>query len=76
MGFSDSKILRRIDPSQWAVRKLGLNWGNTVHRLRKAIFGQTNSARKYANLNGTYGTANDYRLDTRYKSLAELTGTK
>lgn len=74
--FSDSKFLRRFDPSQWAIRKLGLNWGNVTHQLRKALFGSTNSASKYQTINGAYGVANDYNLDTRYKSLAELTGTK
>lgn len=79
MGFSDSKLLRHIDPSQWAIRKLGLNWGNVVTKPWRKFLGRNsvaNSAESYQHINNAYGVANDYKLDTRYRSLAELTGTK
>lgn len=78
MGFSDSKFLRRIDPTQWAIRKLGLNWGNVMHKLRSALgltMPSVNSAKSFQSVNNAYGVANDYKLDTRYRSLRELTGT-
>ena len=76
MGFSDSKLLRKVDPSQWAIRKLGLNWGNVTHKILSAMgLNQTSSAASYQHVNNAYGVGNDYHLDTRYKSLRELTGT-
>lgn len=77
MGFSDSKLLRKIDPVQRVIRHYGLNWGNVVTRnWRRLINPEANSAASYQTLNNAYGVANDYKLDTRYRSLAELTGTK
>lgn len=77
--FSDSKLLRKIDPTQWALRKAGLNWGNVTHKIRKGLLGSfgtgaANSASSYSNF-ANMRTANDYKLNTNYRSLRELTGT-
>lgn len=76
MGFSDSKLLRKIDPTQRWIRKHGLNWGNVVTRnVRKWLNGPVSSAKDYQTVNAAYGVANDYKLNTRYRSLRELTGS-
>lgn len=78
MGLSLSKIASKVDPIQKLVRKHGLNWGSIVTRNWRKLYnaGAVNSADSYGHINNAYGVANDYKLDTRYRSLAELTGTK
>lgn len=60
------------------MRNAGLNWGNLVTRNVRRFFnpGSISSARSYQTVNGAYGVANDYKLNSSYRSLAELTGTK
>lgn len=78
MGLSLSKIASKVDPIQKLVRKHHLNWGSVVTKNWRKLLnsGAANSAEAYGRINNAYGVANDYKLDTRYRSLAELTGTK
>ena len=81
MGFSWTKFTGKLDPGSRLLskylRKHHLNYGRVVTgNWRKWLNGESNSAKDYQTVNAAYGVANDYKLDTRYRSLAELTGTK
>lgn len=75
MGFSLSKALHIHKLSH----KLGFNWGNLVTRNWRKMLNRypgVNDAASFQHVNNAYGVANDYKLNTRYRSLADLTGTK
>ena len=80
MGFSLSKAVSKIDPVQHAFRHVfpDFTWGKLVTNNWRKLLGNygVSSATGYQTVNGAYGVANDYHIDTRYRSLAELTGTK
>ena len=58
---------------KWQAPK-SFTWGNLKRKYLGSFTGAANSASSYSNISALR-TANDYKLNTNYRSLRELTGT-